>query len=273
MSAYPKFDSATVENISNFFGKIQSNSQITSVLEECHLIDDSGESTKWRKLYAIFIKSQNDTNSSNQILGYIKSCLAPTRFVGKSDELNKILKQLNPILLMQGLEYGDDGEFHQRSRASTPGEAETRVQGIVKELRSRNVHGDVYKYCTSELMEKNYFHAVYEASKGLLQKVRDMSGIEGDGTKLIDTAFSINDPYLAFNALTSQTDISEHNGFAHLLKGCVGIIRNPLAHKPKILWDWDDKNDVIDYLSLISLMHRKLDKCFTVPRNSNGADK
>ncbi len=50
---------------------------------------------------------------------------------------------------------------------------------------------------------------------------------------------------------------SEHKGFAALIKGCFGAIRNPLAHEPKILWDGED--DAADYLTLISMLHRKLD--------------
>ncbi len=34
-------------------------------------------------------------------------------------------------------------------------------------------------------------------------------------------------------------------------------VRNPLAHEPKLLWQGEE--DAADYLSLISLLHRKLD--------------
>lgn len=80
---------------------------------------------------------------------------------------------------------------------------------------------------------------------------------------LVDQVFSVERPLLAFNTLQTETERSEHKGFAALLKGCFAAIRNPLAHEPKILWEGED--DAADYLSLISLLHRKLDECVRTP--------
>ena len=44
-----------------------------------------------------------------------------------------------------------------------------------------------------------------------------------------------------------------------LLKGLYGTIRNPLAHNPKIERDMVEQ-DALDILTMISLVHRKLDK-------------
>ena len=38
------------------------------------------------------------------------------------------------------------------------------------------------------------------------------------------------------NTLETETERSQHKGFASLLKGCFSAVRNPLAHEPKILW-------------------------------------
>lgn len=78
-----------------------------------------------------------------------------------------------------------------------------------------------------------------------------------DGAALVDAVFPLERPKLAFSSLTTETEKSEHKGFAMLLKGCFGAIRNPLAHEPKILWQGEE--DAADYLSLISLLHRRLD--------------
>ena len=65
--------------------------------------------------------------------------------------------------------------------------------------------------------------------------------------------------FLAFNTLRTETEKTQHIGFAALLKGCFMAVRNPLAHEPKIMWDGED--DAADYFTLISLLHRKLDDC------------
>ena len=115
------------------------------------------------------------------------------------------------------------------------------------------------KYCKAELMQDNYFHAVFEASKGLAQRIRAMSGVDADGAGLVDRVFSVDRPILALNTLRTETERTEHKGLAALLKGCFAAVRNPLAHEPKIMWGGED--DAADYFTLISLLHRKLDEC------------
>lgn len=108
-------------------------------------------------------------------------------------------------------------------------------------------------------MENNYFHAVFESAKGLAQRIRELAHVDADGAALVDLVFSVERPLLAFNTLQTETEKSEHKGYAALLKGCFAAVRNPLAHVPKVLWEGED--DTADFLSLISLLHRKLDSC------------
>jgi uncharacterized protein (TIGR02391 family) len=138
-------------------------------------------------------------------------------------------------------------------------EAEQRTRTIRAKFAGRRIHPEVIKYCRVELLQENYFHAVFEAAKGLAQRIRDMSSVHLDGAALVDQVFSVERPVLAFNTLQTETERSEHKGFAALLKGCFSAVRNPLAHQPKLLWQGED--DAADYLSLISLLHRKLDDC------------
>ena len=263
MSAHPPFDPGTIEAIARVLGEAGTGTDISRYFEICRLIDNSGESTKWRRLNAVFLKSQT-ANSSNQILAFIKSYLAPTRFVGARDRFETHRSELNAILILHGLEYGKDGEFRRITQAKTLDEAELRAKSIREKLAPRNTHHEVYKYCQAELMQENYFHAVFEACKGLFQRVRELSGIESDGAILVDKVFSIENPHIAFNTLQTGTEQSEHKGFAQLLKGCYAACRNPLAHGPKILWQGEV--DAADYLTLISMLHRKLDQCVVVKR-------
>jgi len=263
MSTHPQFDPGTVETIAKVLGDAGSGTDINRYFQTNGLVDDSGESTKWRRLNWVFLKSQRETKSANQILAFIKSYLVPTRFVGKRDEFEQYRDKINAILIMHGLEYANDGQFKYTTQARNLDEAESRAKSIRNKLALRNTHPEVYKYCQPELMQENYFHAVFEACKGLFQRIRDLSGIEGDGANLIDQAFSIEKPILVFNSLQTETEKSEHKGFAQLLKGCAAAIRNPLAHGPKILWQGEI--DAADYLTLISMLHRKLDLCVKVP--------
>lgn len=259
MSAVPSFPEGQIEALARLLGECGSGTDITRVLNDRGLVDASGESTKWRRLYWVFLDSQRKHRCANQVVDFIQSFLIPARFVGRSDEFETHRQELNAILAFSGLEYGADGELHRCKAAQTLDEAEKRVKTIRAKFQGRRIHPEVLKYCRTELLQDNYFHAVFEATKGLAQRIRDKSGVDADGAALVDRVFSIERPVLAINTLRTETDKTEHKGFAALLKGCFAAVRNPLAHEPKILWEGED--DAADYLSLISLLHRKLDDC------------
>lgn len=259
MSAVPSLSEGQIEALARLLGDCGSGSDISRVLRDRQLVDASGESTKWRRLYWVFLESQKQHKCANRVLDFIQAFLTPARFVGRSEDFERHRQELNTILAFSGLEYGQDGKFNNREIAQTLVEAERRVKTIRAKIQGRRIHAEVLKYCRTELLQDNYFHAVFEATKGLAQRIRDLSGVSADGAALVDRVFSVERPILAINTLQTDTEKTEHKGFAALLKGCFGASRNPLAHEPKILWEGED--DAVDYLSLISLLYRKLDNC------------
>lgn len=264
MSAHPPFQQASVEAIAKILGESMTGGQIDKFLEGCNLIDDSGESTKWRRLYAIFLKSQKTTNSSNQILGFIKSSLAPVRFVNNPDEFEQCRDAINAILKFEGLEYKENGQFRLVDRATTVRESASGDRQFRVSL-----HPEVRKYAEEHILQGNLFHATFEACKGLLQKIRDMSNLTEDGENLINKAFSLKNPHIGINGNQLKTDSerSEYMGLASELKGAVKRIRNPAAHDPKIQSNGaGDGNRYRDDLHTISLLHKRLDNCFRMPK-------
>jgi uncharacterized protein (TIGR02391 family) len=259
MARIPALSDGQIDALARLLGDCGTGSDITRVLHARGLEDRSGQSTKWRRLYWVFLDSQRQYGCANRVIDFIQAFLTPARFVGRSEEFEAHRQQLNTILAFSGLEYGADGKFRECDAARTLDEAERRVRTIRSKFQGRRIHPEVLKYCRTELMQDNYFHAVFEATKGLAQRIREMSGIEADGAALVDRVFSIERPLLAINTLRTETEKSEHKGFAALLKGCFAAVRNPLAHEPKILWEGE--HDAADYFSLISLLHRKLDGC------------
>jgi len=259
MATVPSFPEGQVEALARLLGECGSGTDISRVLQDRGLVDNSGESTKWRRLYWVFLDCQRRSGCANHVIDFIRAFLTPARFVGRNEQFENQRQELNAILAFSGLDYGADGQFRKVDAATTIDEAERRLSAIRAKFQGRRMHTEVVKYCRSELMQDNYFHAVFEAAKGLAQRIRDISGVQADGANLIDQVFGIDRPLLALNTLQTETERSEHKGFASLLKGCFAAVRNPLAHEPKILWEGED--DAADYLSLISLLHRKLDQC------------
>jgi uncharacterized protein (TIGR02391 family) len=259
MASVPSLPEGQIETLARVLGECGSGTDISRVLQDRGLVDNSGESTKWRRLYAIFLERQRTDGSANRVLDFIRAFLTPVRFVGRNQEFENRRRELNTILAFSGLEYGADGQFRQIAVARTLDEAEARARTIRAKFQGRSIHSEVLKYCRAELMQDNYFHAVFEAAKGLAQRIRELARVDADGAALVDLVFSVEKPLLAFNTLQTETERSEHKGYAALLKGCFAAVRNPPAHVPKVLWQGED--DAADHLSLISLLQRKLDSC------------
>jgi uncharacterized protein (TIGR02391 family) len=100
-------------------------------------------------------------------------------------------------------------------------------------------------------------------ARAIAAKIRDLSGLQLDGADLVQQAFgqSHAGPLLAINALATETEKGEQRGFANLLIGLIGTIRNPLAHNPRVEWEMSEQ-DALDILTTASLIHRKLDKAY-----------
>lgn len=130
-------------------------------------------------------------------------------------------------------------------------------------LEDRGAHAEVFNYCRAELLDENYFHAVLEAIKGIAQRIRDMSSLTTDGAELINSAFSVKNPVLKVNSLTTDAEVSEQKGFSNMLVGLFGSVRNPVAHAPKTSWPMSEQ-DALDIMSTVSFIHRKLDNATQV---------
>jgi uncharacterized protein (TIGR02391 family) len=259
MSNVPELTDALLEQASRLLGDCATGSEISRVLNSLGLDDVSGQSTKWRRLYGTFLHYQRQDRAASKLIDFIRTLLDPAGFVGRPDEFEAIRQQLNAVLSFAGLQYCEDGKFRRVTAAQTIGGAHQCAKTLHAKFKGRRIHSEVVKYCNLELLQDNYFHSVFEAFKGLVHRIRELSGADGDGAALVDKVFSVDRPLLSINTLQTETERSEHRGFASLLKGCFAAVRNSLAHEPKLFWKGED--DAADYLSLISLLHRKLDDC------------
>lgn len=148
--------------------------------------------------------------------------------------------------------------MHTVTQAHTLREANRRAQELRADLTTRGVHPDVLRFCRSELVADNYFHAVLEATKSIADKLRSRTGLTDDAATLVDRALTGDPPTLAINPLSTESQKSEQRGFVNLVKGTFGMFRNTTAHEARILWAMN-KADAEDLLSLASLIHRRLD--------------
>lgn len=223
------------------------------------------ERTKWRMLRESFELAQRQSGSANPVLRFVKLALDPARELEAAD-LTETRVGVNEVLLLSGLKVSNDGSLVVVKASRTAADARTRADRLRERLRERGVHPDVMRFCKPELVQRNYFHAVFEAGKCVSAKIRERTGIDADGAELADQAFTLKSgmPPLAFNSLQSKSDRSAHRGYEHFVRGVVAAFRNPPAHEPKIEYAITEE-DALDMLATISMIHRRLDQASVTP--------
>jgi uncharacterized protein (TIGR02391 family) len=240
-----------------------SGTEIGYVLQEIEVPDPDPNYTKWKRLFNALSAMQNKHHVGNHLIMFINKAMEPARHVSKAGRFHWLQDNLNVALSLSGYAVRDDGKVIRTTRETTVNGALARAKRLHTMLEQRGTHAEVFAYCNAELLEQNYFHAVFEAVKGVGDRLRKLSGLTTDGGDLITQALNTKAPILALNALKTETEISEQKGIVNLLIGLFGAVRNPIAHAPKLTWAMQEQ-DALDIFGLISYVHRKLDGAIKV---------
>lgn len=217
-------------------------------------------------LYNCLATEINNSHSISKIYLFLEKALNPVSFTdtAKREQYTYLLEGTNKVLMLAGLEITKEGKLIPVAQAKTLDEVDRRVNSLQSALYHRSIHSEVTKYCINDYLQNDYYDAVFEAAKGLAERVRTISGLSTDGGQLFQTAFSTKDPYLFFNSMRSESEKSEFTGLKELLEAIFHLIRNPAAHTPKINWKVDETK-ALDVLTMISFAHKYLDECHKVP--------
>lgn len=269
MSTLDPLDPGILQAICDVLGETDrgfTGSEIGRLLDSLNIDDPTPTRTKRYRLSKALGERQNRDGSGNIVAAFIQQAMNPVSFTTNRERYEYLRGELNVALAFAGLKLGEDGKLRRITKAVTLTEAEERARSLQRKLMDRGVHSDVLKYCRAELLQNNYFHAVFEATKSVAEKIRDKANLTTDGFRLVDDAFALGQsgvPVLAINSLETETELSEQKGFANLLKGLFGTFRNTTAHAPKIKWKIEEQ-DALDLFSLASLCHRRIDASVNV---------
>lgn len=263
MAKFNNFDINSLEQLSIVIGEHLTGSQLTNFFAQVNY-DKCSTITKRIRVFNFFTYIQNNYHCSNKIIEFIQNIVNPVNYINNQSEYLYFLESLNKILAFSGLSINEKGQFLSITKVETIDEATKKANNLRKLLFDRNIHPDILRFCKSELISENYFHAVFEATKSVADKIRLISGLKLDGNQLIYTTFDKNRPLIAINTLQTPSELNEYNGFKNLLVGIFGMFRNTLAHEPKINWEISEQ-DAIDLLTTLSFIHRKLDKAVKIP--------
>ncbi|USQ74317.1 TIGR02391 family protein (plasmid) [Roseomonas mucosa] len=241
--------------------------EIGHLLRVCHMgNEDPGTGvTKWKRLQIAFATRQNTAQNNRAIQEFIRQAMAPANHLSAPDRHEAMRFRLNKALLLAGLYCTEEGKLEVAEAATTLSQAESRARAMRAGLERRNVHPEVLRFCSAEWLADDYFHAVQEAVKGVMDRLRKSTGLSTDGSELISFVLGGETPMLAINPRRTKSERDEQKGFVNLLIGVYGMFRNPMSHEARIHWPMSQQ-DAEDIMSMVSLLHRRLDGATMPPR-------
>jgi uncharacterized protein (TIGR02391 family) len=140
---------------------------------------------------------------------------------------------------------------------------EERIGGDIEDSSLRSIraysgldlHPEISRASSKLYLDGHTANAVEASVKALNGLVRLRSGLELDGTTLMERAFNPSTPVLKFNDLQDQSDKDEQKGFMQMFSGAVSGLRNPRAHK----FIQDDPERALEFIAFVSLLAKLLD--------------
>src|SRR3546814_647526 len=221
--------------------------------------------TKWKRIQNAFAMDQNARGNRTSILEFIRQSMLPALYLSDPYRHERMRFKLKRALSLTGLLVDEAGALCTVEASRTVGEAESRARALRAGLERRSVHPDVLEFCRAEWLVDDHFHAVQEAVKSVMAKLRAKTGLTWDGADLVNPALGGDKPLLAINPRETKSQRDEQKGFVNLILGCYGVFRNPTSHEARIHWPIN-KEDAEDLMSLVSLIHRRLDSAEMTPR-------
>ena len=251
------FDRNQIQAIADALGETSEGlrgPEIGDLLHVCAIADTDPSLTKRIRLFNALAGSQNTLGHRGAILKFIRQAMNPARYVREPEQFEPMRSRLNTALAFTGHAVDEAGQLTKAEAVHTLKDAQRRARELRADLADRDVHPDVLACCREELLADDYFHTILEATKSVVLKLQDRTGL----TVLVDQALTGELPALAINGLRTPSELSEQRGFANLVRGVFGLFRNPTAHEARIRWGVD-KRDAEEALTLVSLIHQRLD--------------
>lgn len=265
-----KLDNVAIKEISSVLCEYTTGSELAKMFHRLNFFDyDSTHlpklSTKWRRIENTLTIECHKSHSAKPIFTLCEQILNPASFMKAPESWREAKKSLNGILIFYGFQLNDLGKIENAQIAASFTDAQKRLRSFQEKLDIYDIHPEVMRYCKEELFVEDYFHAILEASKGLLERIRNLSGRTEDGTKLIDLSFSTKNYNVLIknNYMQTETEKSEFNGLKSLLNTIIYMYRNPSSHQTR-LYNPRSETEAVTAFTLISLAHRILDNCFNV---------
>ncbi len=142
-------------------------------------------------------------------------------------------------------------------RARTFTEARSEPIGGSHPFDERNIHSKIQGTSKKLFDDGHYALATFEAYKLVDKEVSALAKTSESGVKLMMKAFSEQSPLIKLTEMNTVSEKDEQEGYKFIFSGSVMAIRNPRGHEYGVQ---DSPTDCLDYLSLASMLLRRLER-------------
>lgn len=275
-SKAPVFSSGTVEKVAKLIGEVYSGRQITSLLLDvkCGRFDRGEGITKWKRIDEAIGRQQVAQGDGRPLLAVACKAVEANRLMSAEypEAAEQLHAELDTVLSTEGYGLTDDGRARKLARKATFEEARNKALSLREHLQKRGSHEEVLKHCREELLqdESDYYELVFEAAKGLEDRIRLLSNSTMDGRNLPQNVLGSKNRTVPINPGATKTQRNEQDAVALFVEGVIAGFRNPQAHETRLSWTVT-REDAQDILGLMALIHRRLDTAEDILRGG-GAD-
>jgi uncharacterized protein (TIGR02391 family) len=165
--------------------------------------------------------------------------------------------------------YGKSDQFYEMEHRKNMARRKAVLESCIEQLEMLappaaqvaegryQFHAEIERVSGDLFRDGHYSSAALQAYIRVIDEVKQRSGLNLDGDKLMNQAFGCENkvPVLKFNTLSTEAERDEQQGFLYLFKGIVGL-RNSKAHSNRL---FNDPSRGHEYLALASLLMRILE--------------
>jgi uncharacterized protein (TIGR02391 family) len=244
----------TLEEIARALGDVYTGSQIPRFLHDSGIPDahiPDVEGTKWEYFLAVFVDLHDGGSATRRTLReFIGRWLEHGLHTWPDPELEE---RVRAHLLQQGWHVRDGrlGVGEPEAASFTPSD---------KSARLGDLHADI-RQAAERYLPDHLEVAIFEAMKAINMRVRELTGLDLDGSDLMAKAFSDKEPRMLLADLTTETGRNIQAGFRFIFMGAVRGIRNRDAHE---LFRPLGEAEAYEELAFASMLMRRLDEATQV---------
>jgi uncharacterized protein (TIGR02391 family) len=188
---------------------------------------------------------------------------------------NKQISGRLPTYLGRHIRFGMANDYQDIISRDLPELEEALDEKLLQTTEKRGdlgfenlLHRSIVANCYQQYRNGHLRDAVLNSIVAIFDLIRTRTGLDLDGSNLVNKAFSLTDPYLVLSEIATESGQNDQKGFIQIFSGSYQGIRNPKAHTLN-----HDLNEAkaAQYLVFASLLARRVEESRLVKTERRGA--